>query len=146
MIGLDTSFLVAWAIPEHPLHDTCRALSDQAARAGRQFGLTPGILAEFIHVATDPRRFEKPLSMADALRLAQFWAQAVEVSLLRQDPPATAQWLHWMERYQLGRKRLLDTLIAATWHTAGITEIFTLNPGDFTIFQHFTAYPTAGSA
>jgi predicted nucleic acid-binding protein len=143
MIGLDTSFLVAWAIPEHPQHDTCRALSDQAVRAGRQFGLTPGILAEFIHVTTDPRRFEKPLPMADALRLAQFWAQAVEVTLLRQDQPANAQWLQWMERFHLGRKRLLDTLIAATWHTSGITEIFTLNPADFTVFQHFTAYPAA---
>ncbi len=146
MIGLDTSFLVAWAIPEHPQHGTCRALADQAVRAGRQFGLTPGILAEFIHVATNPRRFEKPLPMADALRLARFWAQVVEVSLLRQEPPATEQWLHWMEHFQLGRKCLLDTLIAATWHTSGISEIFTLNPGDFTVFQHFTAYPAAAPA
>ena len=141
MIGIDTSFLVAWAIPEHPRHHECRALSDQAVRDGRVFGLTPGILAEFIHVATDPRRFTRPLAMADALRLARFWGQAVEVTLLRQDAPVTEQWLHWLETFQLGRKRLLDTLIAATWHASGISEIYTLDPADFALFGHFTAFP-----
>lgn len=142
MIGIDTSFLVAWAISEHPRHHECRALSDQAVRNGRNFGLTPGILAEFIHVATDPRRFATPLPMADALRLACFWAQAAEVSLLRQDAMVTVQWLHWLETHQLGRKRLLDTLIAATWHTSGISEIYTLNPADFAPFGHFTSFPS----
>lgn len=142
MIGIDTSFLVAWAIPEHPQHAACRTLSTEAVQAGRVFGLTPGILAEFIHVATDPRRFSQPLPMAEALRLARFWAQAVEVSLLRQDALVTEQWLLWMERFQLGRKRLLDTLIAATWHTSGISEIYTLNPADFVLFGHFTAFPS----
>jgi len=41
----------------------------------------------------------------------------------------------------VGRKRLLDTLIAATWHHAGITEVFTLNPADFVIFANFTCRP-----
>jgi hypothetical protein len=31
----------------------------------------------------------------------------------------------------------LDTLIAATWHSAGIREIRTLNPRDFTVFDAF---------
>ena len=36
---------------------------------------------------------------------------------------------------------LLDTLIAATWHDAGISEVFTLNPDDFRIFKAFTFAP-----
>ena len=141
MIGLDTSFLIAWALPEHPDHAACRALSAQSALAGKTFGLTPGILAEFIHVATDARRFTKPLPMADALRIADFWAQAAEVQLLNQNAAVTRQWFAWQAQHQLGRKRLLDTLIAATWHCAGITEIYTLNPKDFAVFGQFTALP-----
>jgi predicted nucleic acid-binding protein len=141
MIGLDTSFLIAWAIPEHPDHITCRQLSSEAASNGRTFGLTLGILAEFLHVATDPKRFSKPLTMADAIHLADFWAQAAEVALLPQATDTCHQWLHWMHEHHLGRKRVLDTLIAATWQSAGITDIFTLNPSDFTLFGQFNAYP-----
>ncbi len=141
MIGVDTSFLVAWAIPEHPDHATCRRLSSEAATAGRQFGLTSGILAEFIHVATDPRRFLHPLTTTEAIGIASFWSQAAEVTLLKQDATVTRQWLAWMAQHTLGRKRLLDTLIAATWHCAGIVEVYTLNPSDFAVFGHFTAYP-----
>ena len=37
----------------------------------------------------------------------------------------------------------IDTsfLIAATWHVAGIQNIYTLNPKDFTVFQQFIAHP-----
>jgi predicted nucleic acid-binding protein len=141
MIGLDTSFLVAWAIPEHPEHETCRRLSLKAAAARRTFGLTPGLLAEFMHVITDPRRFARPLDMAAATSLANFWSNAAEVSFLPQKEEVTRLWLDWLTQHQLGRKRLLDTLIAATWHVAGIREIYTLHPSDFTIFNQFTASP-----
>ena len=140
MIGLDSGFLIAWAIPEHAAHGACRLLAGDATRQGRTFGLTTGILAEFIHVVTDPRRFSQPLSMAHALSNAHFWSHAAEVSLLRQDATVTGTWLDWLTRHHLGRKRLLDTLIAATWHGAGITEIWTLNPDDFAIFGCFNLW------
>ena len=141
MIGIDTSFLVAWAIPEHPDHSVCRALALQATSAGRTFGITHGILAEFVHVATDPRRFAQPLTIGVATHFAEFWSQAAEVRLLRQDQAVSQQWLAWMTQHHLGRKRLLDTLIAATWHCSGITAIYTLNPADFKIFNLFSSLP-----
>ncbi len=141
MIGIDTSFLIAWAIPEHPDHGTCRQLSSKAASQGRSFGLTLGILAEFLHVATDPKRFSKPLTMAEAIHIADFWAQAAEVTLLHQEVATCQQWLHWMQQHHLGRKRVLDTLIAAIWHQAGIADVYTLNPADFRLFDCFTCQP-----
>jgi predicted nucleic acid-binding protein len=141
VIGLDTSFLVAWAVPEHPEHGVCRSLAAQAAKRGLTFGLTAGILAEFLHVVTDPRRFANPLDTYRATALAAFWAGAAEVVLLPQGPEVTTLWLDWMTQHRLGRKRLLDTLIAATWHHAGIAEVFTLNPADFTVFDAFTFSP-----
>lgn len=137
MIGLDTSVLVAAAIDGHPQHNEVWKWMREALDEGDTFGITCGILAEFIHVSTDPRRFEEPLSMAEALNWAHYWGDAEEMILLHPDDSANAKWLAWLLEFRLGRKRLLDTLIAATWSESGITKIGTLNPADFTVFGVF---------
>lgn len=137
MIGLDTSILVAHAISEHPQHEASHRWLDEALMRNETFAITSGILAEFIHVVTDPRRFQTPLEVSQALERAAFWAEAREVTLLYADDEANAIWLKWLADFQLGRKRLLDTLIAVTWHVAGIREICTLNPRDFSVFGAF---------
>jgi hypothetical protein len=43
--------------------------------------------------------------------------------------------LQWMRQFQLGRKRILDTHLAAILHAQGITRLLTSNPDDFAIFQ-----------
>lgn len=143
MIGLDTNILVAHAIPDHPSHGKVRDRIDRFLSEGRDLALTSGILSEFIHVVTDPRRFENPLTMAEALVWAGFWSDAEEVTLIAADIAAHRQWLRWLEEHRLGRKRLLDTLIAATWHAAGVREAFTLNPSDFQTFGVFTVHSVA---
>jgi predicted nucleic acid-binding protein len=137
MIGLDTSILVAHAIVEHPQHEACREWLDEALERNQTFAVTSGILAEFIHIVTDARRFETPLVISEATERAAFWSEAQEVTLLSADDHANALWLQWLADFRLGRKRLLDTLIAATWHVAGVREIWTLNPRDFTVFEIF---------
>jgi len=140
MIGLDTNILVAHAIPEHPSHGQVREHIDQFQLEGRRLALTSGILAEFIHVVTDSKRFESPLTMTEALEWAAFWSDAEEVAIVCTEIAAHRQWLVWLELHRLGRKRLLDTLIAATWWTAGIRDVFTLNPADFKVFGAFTLH------
>lgn len=137
MIGLDTSVLVAAAIDGHPQHIEVWKWMREALDEGDTFGITCGIVAEFIHVSTDPRRFEAPLTMAEALVWAHYWCEAEEMILLHPDDSVNAKWLAWLGEFRLGRKRLLDTLIAATWNESGITKICTLNPADFTIFGVF---------
>ncbi len=141
MIGVDTSFLVAWAIHEHPNHSQCRLLLEEAAANRETFGLTSGIFAEFIHVVSDPRRFANPLDVKSATAIVSFWANAGEVRLLPQSNDVTRLWLEWLDKYRLGRKRLLDTLIAATWQVSGIRDIYTLNPDDFAVFRRFNSHP-----
>jgi predicted nucleic acid-binding protein len=140
MIGLDTNILVAYVIPEHPAHGKVRECIDQFRLEGRRLALTSGILAEFVHVVTDSKRFENPLSMTEALEWAAFWSDAVEVALISTEIAAHRLWLDWLVQHRLGRKRLLDTLIAAVWWSAGIREVFTLNPADFRIFDAFTLH------
>jgi predicted nucleic acid-binding protein len=146
MIGLDTSILVAHAIAEHPQHEASHRWLDAAVAGNHSFGITSGILAEFVHIVTDGRRFETPLEMSDALSRAAFWSEAREVTMLAPDEAVNALWLKWLADFQLGRKRLLDTLIAATWHAAGIREICTLNPRDFMVFDLFRIHGVSAEA
>ncbi|MFY9826832.1 MAG: hypothetical protein WAM82_36090 [Thermoanaerobaculia bacterium] len=43
--------------------------------------------------------------------------------------------LELMADLQLGRKRILDTALAATLELAGIRRLATFNPSDFKIFK-----------
>jgi hypothetical protein len=54
------------------------------------------------------------------------------------DDAATRQFLAWLQQFSLGRKRLLDTLLAATYRQAGIQSLLTTNQVDFLVFGVFT--------
>jgi len=136
MIGSDTSFLVALSITEHLTHLRAHALLRQH-RSNELLALTPEVLAEFIHAVTDPRRFENAFSIGSALADARAWWNAEDVQRLLPTPDSVSLCLDWLTRHQLGRKRILDTMLAATLHTAGVRRIFTSNPDDFRIFGVF---------
>jgi predicted nucleic acid-binding protein len=53
------------------------------------------------------------------------------------DGQAVTDFLAWLARFQLGRKRLLDTLLAATFLRAGVKRIITNNESDFRTFGAF---------
>lgn len=138
MIGLDTTFLVQLEIQEAETHDTAlEVLRGKILGRDRAAALAPQVLSEFVHVVTDARRFERPLSMAQALAKANFWWSAKEIERIFPHERAVGQFLAWMGEYGLGRKRLLDTLLAATWYESGITRIVTSNTRDYQVFGVF---------
>jgi hypothetical protein len=108
--------------------------------------LAPQVLAEFVHIVTDARRFAQPLEMSVARKVALEWWNAHEVDQIFPDDEATQLFLAWMERHRLGRKRLLDTQLAATYWRAGVTSLLTTNPSDFGIFGEFTCLVPASEA
>lgn len=138
MIGADTSFLVGLAVREHPAHSGCWHLFENDIR-GRPGSMALGaqVLAEFAHVVTDPRRFERPLAMADALELCSQWWNAEECRQIGSDFDAGALFLTWMQAHRLGRKRLLDTLLAASYYAAGVKRIATTDWRDFATYGVF---------
>lgn len=139
--GADTSFLVAIEIEEHAHHATAlRALSELLARRER-VGITPQVLTEFVHVVTDARRFQKPLPMESALEKSRHWWNAEETDQVLPTAQVMGRFHDWMQQHQLGRKRLLDTLLAASFREAGITSVLTLNATDFTVFGEFSFVP-----
>jgi predicted nucleic acid-binding protein len=136
--GLDTGFLVAAEVLEHPENSAARDTLARLLAAGDQIAIAPQVLAEFIHVVTDPRRFTQPLDMTAARQLAEQWWTAREVLRVSPDDGATRQFLTWLQQFALGRKRLLDTLLAATYLQAGVQSLLTTNPADFNVFGVFT--------
>ena len=138
MIGLDTTFLVHTEIQESGAHAAAtEVLSGRLLGHDREAGLAPQVLTEFVHVVTDPRRFERPLSVHQAVEKARFWWNAREVARVFPVEEAVTQFLAWMREHRLGRKRLLDTMLAATYYANGITSIVTSNARDFRRFGVF---------
>src|SRR5581483_3654646 len=116
--GLDTGFLVAVEVSEHGAHAAARDTLARLLGARDQVAVAPQVLAEFIHIVTDPRRFARPLDLPTAVRVAEGWWTAREVVHAFPNDAATRQFLRWLQQFALGRKRLLDTLLAATYSEA----------------------------
>ena len=136
--GLDTSFLVAVEVSSHEEHAAARTRFQRLLKAGETFSLSPQILAEFIHVVTDPRRFSSPLTLEQAVERAQLWWNAAEIDRVFPTVESTLLFLSWLGEHRLGRKRLLDTMLAATMKAGCVTSILTLNRNDFAVFGTFT--------
>lgn len=58
--GLDTGFLVAAEVLEHAEHVAARNALNTLLSAGDLIAITPQVLAEFMHIATDSRRLKNP--------------------------------------------------------------------------------------
>jgi predicted nucleic acid-binding protein len=144
--GLDTGFLVAAEVLEHVEHVAARDTLARLLAAGDLIAIAPQVLAEFIHIVTDPRRFAHPLNMTGAHRLAEQWWTAREVVRVFPNDAATRQFLAWLQQFSLGRKRLLDTLLATTYWQTGLRSLLTTNPADFAVFGVFTCVRPTGTA
>ena len=136
-IGVDTTFLVQVLLREHPGHTAAREEMDRRLAAGDTFVMAPQVVSELVHVVTDARRFEHPLSVSAALEMAQAWWDARETEHASPTPESMAQFWSWMSAFNLGRKRLLDTMLAATYFSHGVHAILSSNARDYATFGCF---------
>lgn len=133
--GIDTNVLVYAHVAALPDHGVVREfLAGQLARRDVTLVVTPGVLHEFVHVVTDPRRFQPPVGMGEALALARLYLGRANVECVATDAEALADALTLVDRHGLGRKRLADTLLAATLLRHGVRQLVTCNPSDFEAF------------
>ena len=138
MIGVDTSFLVALSVREHPSHAKATGLFEREMKGGHgTMALAAQVLAESCHVMTDPRRFERPLEMSEALELCEQWWNAQECRTVPVEAEAGALFLNWVIEFRLGRKRLLDTLLAATYYSHGVARLASTDWRDFETYGVF---------
>jgi predicted nucleic acid-binding protein len=148
-LGVDTNVLVYAHVPSLEHHAAVR--DDLLGRLGDgrvTVVLTPAVLHELVHVVTDPHRFDPPVSIPEAIAVARLYLDAANVECIAVDADATQLAFELMERHRLGRKRLADTLFAATLLNAGVRDILTCNPSDFEVFEGLSlidpSQPAAG--
>lgn len=134
MTGLDCNILVQLALADHPANaTTVAAVQAETQREGRLV-FPPLVVTEFLHVVTDARRFDPPLAMIEAVDWIENLLGNPTVGLLEPSQGSLRQMLRWMRQLNLGRKRILDTYLAAVLHTAGVRRLLTSNPADFAVF------------
>ncbi len=137
--GVDTNVLIYAHMAELPQHELVRSyLLDQLAQDDVTLVVTPAILHEFVHVVTDARRFSPPVAMPDALAVARGYLDSTNVECLSVDERAIVSAFDLLERHQLGRKRIADSLFAASLLNQGVHELITCNVADFRIFEELT--------
>jgi predicted nucleic acid-binding protein len=137
MTGLDCNILVQLALRDHPANAATIAAVQAEVKRGNRLVFPSLVIDEFLHVITDARRFNPPLTMTEALDWVESFLANPAVSLLEPTPESLRQTLEWMRKFNLGRKRILDTHLAAVFYTAGVRRLFTVNVADFAVFKVF---------
>ncbi|HYN40190.1 MAG TPA: PIN domain-containing protein [Thermoanaerobaculia bacterium] len=144
ILALDTDVVISWLMAGSSRHAVVRsAVERELRRSGGAVALVPQTLHEVLHVATDPRRFERPLPMKEALQLVRLLWEARDVVRIQPGPQVPLRTLELMERHHLGRKRILDTALAATLEGAGIRRLATFNGDDFRLFPFIDVFEPA---
>jgi predicted nucleic acid-binding protein len=135
MIGLDCNILVQLALTKHPANIKTVAAVELELQAKSILIIPAPAVAEFLHVVTDPRRFDPPLSMFEAIDWIEKALGNPRTRLLEPGRASIDQTLRWMRQFSLGRKRILDTQMAALLYVNGVGRLLTSNPADFAVFH-----------
>jgi hypothetical protein len=72
--------------------------------------------------------------MREAISWLRDFLGAPSVAMIHPTDASFNQTLDWMQQHNLGRKRILDTHLAAILRTNGVSRLLTSNPSDFKIF------------
>ncbi len=139
--GIDTTFLVQLDVASHANHANAVALRDSLLDDGHDFAPAPQVITEYVHIVTDPRRFSKPVSMAIAIAQSRAWWHAAEVRHVHPQDNAVVLFHSSMLQHGLGRKRVLDTILAATYYSAGVPAIVSTDTRDYRSFVETVVVP-----
>lgn len=134
-LALDTNVMIPWLVASAPRHDEARALIEQELRRdGGRIAVAPQVCWEFLHVVTDERRFERPCSVVEASALVRAVWNARETERLATSAEVLPRVLELLREHRLGRKRILDTALAATLEASGVRRLATYNTRDYQCF------------
>lgn len=139
-LGIDSNVLLQAHVPALDRHELAhRYLHRQLALPGVTLVVTPLVLHEFVHVVTDGRRFDPPVAMTEALAVARGYLGRSNVECIATDEGSLLLGLDLLSRHKLGRKRIADTLFAATLLAHGVHRLVTFNVADFKVFENLIA-------
>ncbi len=137
--GIDANVLIYSAIESMPEHKPVLSFFERRVLTGE---LTCAVsflaLLEFIHITTDAKRFRNPLDIEESITIAEQYWQATNWHRLLPQFTTGARAFGLLREHKIGRKRLLDTYLAANLLENGITSLITCDTDDFKIFRDLT--------
>jgi len=133
--GVDANVLIYSAVESMPEHKRVLSFFDRRVISGElSCAVSFTVLLEFVHITTDARRFKEPLSLEESMGMAeQYWHAANWHRLIPKSTTGSVA-LDLSRKHKLGRKRLLDTYLAATLIDNGIPALITCDTQDFKVF------------
>ncbi len=73
MIGRDAKLLLYATVKDYPYHQQVRRWLEDQLNGGKRVGLPWPTLLAFIRIGTNPKAFDRPLSIRDAWEQVQEW-------------------------------------------------------------------------
>ena len=113
MILPDVNVLVQAFRPDSNDHALCRRWLDTVVNGDPRYGLSPQVLSGVIRVATHPRIFLKPSSLAESIRFCEFLMEPPHCVLVQPGPQ------HWLIFARLCREAgVYGKLVPDAWYAA----------------------------
>jgi len=137
MTGLDCNILVQLAFQDHPANLAAIAAVKAEVANGNALLVPSLVINEFLHAVTDAKRFNPPLTITEALDWIEGFLRNSAAKIPDTSAASSQQTLQWIRKFNLGRKRILDTHLVAILHSAGARRLMTSNPADFAVFGLF---------
>ena len=103
MTGLDCNILVQLALADHPAHAATVVAVQNEVQRDDALVFPSLVVTEFLHVVTDARRFDPPLTMIEALDWMEEILANPAFKLLELCPESLRQTFRWMRQFSLGR-------------------------------------------
>jgi uncharacterized protein len=134
VIAVDTNLLIYAHRTEFPHHGRAADIIRGLATSPTPWGIPWPCLGEFISVVTNPRPFERPSTVEEAVVQVDVWVHAPAVRLLGERVDTWAYLRELLVESGVTRSRVHDARIAAICLDHEVLELWTAD-------RDFSAFP-----
>jgi predicted nucleic acid-binding protein len=136
---IDTNILVYALDTESPFHLKAIDFVNRTARGELKMGISPQVVGELYATITNPKKASRPLSPSEAVDVIRAIWEAKNIRKIFPKQETLELTLRLVKRYQLKSLDFFDAQIVATMLDNGVTTIYTVNGGDFAMFEEIKA-------
>ena len=133
MIAVDTNILLYAHRADSPWHEAADACLASLAESRSPWAIPWPCVHEFLAIATHPRIYDPPSTVADAIEQVECWREAPGLVTLGETALHWRQLRELVERGQIRGERVHDARIAAICLQHGVSELWSADR-DFSRF------------